>query len=76
MSDPLVLTCRTDEYHDAVRASDVLTAAAVIEPEPLSSAEAADYLVTCLPSYPGDSWLTDRLAGVRQCGRHCGTGLP
>ena len=33
-TDPLVLTCRTDEYVDAVENADVLTTAAVIEARP------------------------------------------
>ena len=36
-TDPLVLTCRTDEYVDAVENADVLTAAAVIEARPLTA---------------------------------------
>jgi len=41
----------------------VLTAAAVIEPEPLTPAQAADYLKHCLPPEPGTSWrqVLDRL---------------
>ena len=48
-TDPLVLTCRTDEYVDAVENADVLTAAAVIEARPLTARSAADYLDGCLP---------------------------
>ncbi len=55
-TDPLVLTCRTEEYHHAVDASDVLTAAAVIEPKPLKCTEAAKYLHDCLRPQHGDSW--------------------
>lgn len=62
--DQLVLTCRTEEYRDAVSASDVLTAAAVIEPEPLSTPAIADYLLTCLPPEPGEPWRMV-LAAVR-----------
>lgn len=47
--DPLVLTCRTDEYIDAVDHADVLTAAAVIEAQPLTTCAAATYLDSCLP---------------------------
>ncbi|MFN2497274.1 MAG: NACHT domain-containing NTPase [Pseudonocardiaceae bacterium] len=64
-TDPLVLTCRTDEFRDAVGASDVLRAAAVIEPKPLGNSEAAAYLVTCPPPEPGESWRTV-LAALRE----------
>ena len=56
-ADQLVLTSRTCEYQTAIaQAHTVLTAAAVIEPEPLTSAQAADYLAACLPPDPGPSW--------------------
>jgi hypothetical protein len=63
-TDHLVLTSRTQEFDTAVaEASEVLTAAAVIEPEPLGPPEAADYLAACLPPDPGPSWqkVLDRL---------------
>jgi len=57
-ADQLVLTSRTVEYGTTVReAHDVLTAAAVIEPEPLTPVQAAEYLKHCLPPEPGSSWL-------------------
>ncbi|MGH3772156.1 MAG: NACHT domain-containing protein, partial [Pseudonocardiaceae bacterium] len=44
-TDQLVLTSRTTEYTTAVtEARDVLTSAAVIAPEPLTAAQAVDYL--------------------------------
>lgn len=52
----LILTSRTAEYADTVRASRVLTAAAVIEPEPLTPGEAAAYLTDRLPRHPDESW--------------------
>jgi hypothetical protein len=52
----LILTSRTAEYTDTVRASRVLTAAAVIEPEPLAPGEAAAYLADRLPRHPDESW--------------------
>jgi hypothetical protein len=52
----LILTSRTTEYTKTVRTCDVLTAAAVIEPEPLTSSEAAAYLKDLLPRRPGESW--------------------
>jgi NACHT domain len=55
-TDPLVLTCRTDEYVDAVDAADVLTAAAVIEARPLTARDAADYLDNCLPPRQRPEW--------------------
>lgn len=42
--DPLVVTCRTAEYQAAVLAGDVLTAAAVIEPEPVRPDDAITFL--------------------------------
>jgi hypothetical protein len=56
-ADHLVLTSRTVEYITAItEARDVLTAAAVIKPEPLTPTQAADYLTHCLPVDPGPSW--------------------
>lgn len=48
--DQLILTCRTAEFGQAVHAAgDVVTSALVVEPDPLTSAEAADYLTRCIP---------------------------
>ena len=55
-TDPLVLTCRTGEYVDAVENADVLTAAAVIEARPLTARDAADYLDSCLPPRQRSGW--------------------
>ncbi|WP_370185694.1 hypothetical protein [Rhodococcus wratislaviensis] len=55
-ADPLVLTCRTDEYADAVNDTDVLTAAAVIEARPLTARDAASYLDNCLPPRQRADW--------------------
>lgn len=56
-TDQLVLTSRLDEYTTAItKAHDVLTSAAVIAPQPLTTAQAADYLTHCLPPDPGPSW--------------------
>jgi NACHT domain len=56
-TDQLVLTSRTTEYTTAItEARDVLTSAAVIAPEPLTTTQAADYLTHCLPPYPDPSW--------------------
>jgi len=46
--DQVLVTCRTSEYRAAVAAADVLTSAAVIEPESISAQIAADYLDSCL----------------------------
>ncbi|MET9905012.1 hypothetical protein [Streptomyces sp. NPDC006446] len=48
--DQFIVTCRSSEYADAVAAARVLASAAVIEPEPLSPDNAADYLASCLLS--------------------------
>jgi hypothetical protein len=56
-ADPLVLISRTREYHSTVtRAQTRLTAAAVIEPEPLTASEVAAYLKDLLPRQPDESW--------------------
>jgi hypothetical protein len=52
----VIVTSRTAEYTDTVDAGDVLTAAAVIEPEPLTASEAARYLDHALPPQRGDLW--------------------
>ncbi|HEX5494177.1 MAG TPA: NACHT domain-containing protein [Mycobacteriales bacterium] len=55
--DGLVLTCRTTEYGEAIAtAGHVLRSAAVIEPDPLTPADAADYLEHCLPPHHGPAW--------------------
>ncbi|MFD8495863.1 NACHT domain-containing protein [Amycolatopsis sp. NPDC059657] len=55
--DQLVLTSRTEEFADAVRAvGDVVTSALEVEPGPLMPAAAAGYLRRCLPSAPGTGW--------------------
>ncbi|MFD8101105.1 NACHT domain-containing protein [Nocardia fluminea] len=56
VADPLVLTCRSIEYAEAVSNADVLTAAAVIEARPLASGDAADYLDQCLPPRRRHDW--------------------
>ncbi|RKT72521.1 hypothetical protein [Saccharothrix variisporea] len=64
-ADPVVLTCRSDEYRAAVAAGGVLAGAAVIESCPLTPADAAEYVTRCLPPRPGDGWpvLLDELTG-------------
>ncbi|WP_123667520.1 hypothetical protein [Actinocorallia herbida] len=53
----LILTCRTDEYTELVEAAgDVLTGAAVAEPDLLTPAAAAGYLRRCLPPVPSQAW--------------------
>ncbi|GAA2078830.1 NACHT domain-containing protein [Actinomadura alba] len=55
--DQLILTCRTAQFAESVNVvGDVLTAAAVIEPRPLSPGAAADYLQACLPPRPPATW--------------------
>ncbi|WP_431953062.1 NACHT domain-containing protein [Nocardia lijiangensis] len=58
--DPVVLTSRTDEYADAVAEADVLTAAAVIEAQPLTAREAASYLDRCLSPKQRSRWVAVR----------------
>jgi hypothetical protein len=52
----VIVTSRTAEYTETVHTGDVLTAAAVIEAEPLTASEAATYLTDLLPRQVGDSW--------------------
>lgn len=69
-TDQLVLTSRTDEYTTAItEARDVLTSAAVIAPEPLTAAQAAEYLTHCLPPDPDPSWCAGVRAGGLASGR-------
>ncbi|MBV9163510.1 MAG: NACHT domain-containing protein, partial [Pseudonocardiales bacterium] len=55
-TDQLILTSRTTEYTDVTKAGEMLASAAVIEPKPLTPAQAADYLTLCLPLEPAPSW--------------------
>ncbi|MEV0028293.1 NACHT domain-containing protein [Nocardia sp. NPDC050793] len=77
--DPVVLTSRTDEYADAVAEADVLTAAAVIEAQPLTAREAASYLGRCLPPNQCPRWapVRDELRGFHDTpvGGVCATPL-
>ncbi len=62
--DAFVLTSRTRELATAIAAAgDVLPAAAVIAPEPISPDVAASYLHDCLPRHPKHDWepLLDKL---------------
>ena len=55
--DQVILTSRTDEFERAVaEAGAVVTSAMVIEPEPLTADESADYLEARLPPEPGPIW--------------------
>ncbi len=54
----VIVTSRSTEYTETVRAYDVLTAAAVIEPEPLTPREVTTYLKALLPRQLDDSWQT------------------
>lgn len=56
-NDQLILTCRTEQFAESVEEiGDVLTAAAVIEPQPMGPDVAADYLQACLPPVPHPNW--------------------
>lgn len=57
VTDQLILTCRTEQFAEAVQeVGDGLTAAAVIEPQPMSTAEVADYLQACLHLEHHPAW--------------------
>jgi TIR domain/NACHT domain len=50
VGQPIVLTCRTEEYRDAVKAGDVLTLAAVVEIQPLDTSTTIAYLTHTTPA--------------------------
>lgn len=60
----LIVTCRTAEFTAAVHAGDVLTAAAVIEAEPLDADVVTTYLNACIPPNRFPAWQPV-LAGLR-----------
>lgn len=53
---PIVLTCRTAEYEAAIMKGDVITAAAVIEAQPVRPDEAAFWLRSGIPPYRVSFW--------------------
>ncbi|WP_432953476.1 NACHT domain-containing protein [Micromonospora haikouensis] len=61
---PLVLTCRTGDYAEAVQAASVLRSAAVVRAEPLAAEAVSAYLLKCATPLRQDRWrpLTDALA--------------
>ncbi|MEU6407460.1 hypothetical protein [Microbispora sp. NPDC046933] len=69
-SDSLILTCRTAEFEEAVLSpdGDVITGAAVIEPEPVEPGDAAWYLQARLRPGTQGGWpeLLDDLRGERR----------
>lgn len=70
--DQLILTSRTDEFTQAVQtAGNALNSAAVIKPQLLTPAAAADYLESCLPAEPGPVW-TQILGGLKISGHDHG----
>lgn len=68
----LILTSRTSEFTRAIEeGTEVITSAAVIEPDPLAPASAAEYLRRCLPPAAGAEW-EQILAGLRADHHHPG----
>ncbi|MDF5757268.1 NACHT domain-containing protein [Spongiactinospora sp. TRM90649] len=56
-TDQLILTCRTAQFAESVESiGDVLTAAAVIEPQPMTPDAVAEYLRACLPPVASPTW--------------------
>jgi hypothetical protein len=51
-AQPIILTCRTAEYREAVETGDVLTLAAVVELQPLNPATIVRYLTETTPAGP------------------------
>ncbi|WP_049656163.1 NACHT domain-containing NTPase [Kitasatospora sp. MY 5-36] len=66
---PLVLTCRTEDYVEAIDAAQVLRSAAVVEAEPLTAEEASRYLLRSATPQHQDRWrpLTDALTEDPSC---------
>ena len=54
--DPVVLTCRTDHYRNTVADADAFTAAAVIELQPASLDDLADYLLQTATPHHRAEW--------------------
>ncbi|MBD0671371.1 NACHT domain-containing protein [Streptomyces sp. CBMA156] len=66
---PLVLTCRTGDYDRTIGSVPVLRSAAVVQAEPLTTGEAADYLLGSATPQHQDRWrpLTDALREDPSC---------
>lgn len=56
VDDPLVLTCRTQEYVAAVHGGDVLSAAAIVRAEPVEAEAAVAYLHAGTPPFLAHQW--------------------
>jgi hypothetical protein len=55
-TQPLVLTCRSEEFEQAVAAGGALAAAAVVELEPVTAGQAAAFLRTTAPPSVAARW--------------------
>ncbi|WP_159425159.1 NACHT domain-containing protein [Streptomyces sp. TLI_053] len=66
---PLILTCRTADYRTAVRHASVLRQAAVVEADPLTAEEAAEYLLGSAAPQQQERWrpLADALRDDPSC---------
>ncbi|WP_329316073.1 NACHT domain-containing protein [Streptomyces sp. NBC_01278] len=66
---PLILTCRTEDYQTAVRSASVVRQAAVVEADPLTAEEAAQYLLGSATPQQQERWrpLTDALRDDPSC---------
>lgn len=68
IDDPLVLTCRTDNYAQAVQCGDVLRTAAVVQAQPVPRQAVIDHLHRATPPHRTSQWapvfeqLADRAA--------------
>ncbi|MEV7124003.1 NACHT domain-containing protein [Kitasatospora griseola] len=65
----LILTCRTEDYRTAVRSSSVLREAAVVEADPLTAEEAAQYVLRSATPQQQERWrpLADALREDPSC---------
>ncbi|MFJ3725496.1 NACHT domain-containing protein [Streptomyces sp. NPDC090045] len=66
---PLILTCRTEDYRTAVDSASVLREAAVVEADPLTAEQAAQYLLRSATPQQQESWrpLADALRKDPTC---------
>ncbi|MFF4421047.1 NACHT domain-containing protein [Streptomyces sp. NPDC001549] len=65
----LILTCRTEDYRMAVHSASVLREAAVVEADPLTAAQAAQYLLRSATPQQQERWhpLADALRNDPSC---------
>ncbi|MFG2486009.1 NACHT domain-containing protein [Streptomyces virginiae] len=65
----LILTCRTEDFRTAVHSASVLRGAAVVEADPLTAEQAAQYLLSSATPQQQERWrpLADALRSAPSC---------